>query len=264
MKSETKQSKFEHQFSGYSVWIEPCPEEASHFIDGMKTIQAFCGGVSCGAHHFSPHCTLLYNFSPDDLDESPCIQHENEDGKSQLKCKRKEIGEKLLQECLFTYKKTEKLTSLTAADGININLIPTEFMFFPYPKDADNGKGFGCVISLLVLEKTPDLERLHSIVRSIFPSDERHGESNTAKNEALDHDPDQGKFIPHMSLCYAPECCHEKLEKCTENVNREQGDGDIAINRDTILQLMKGRYLSLWNTEGQLKDWELVARIPIL
>lgn len=276
MKSEKKRSKFDHQFSGYSVWIEPCPEEVGHLLDAMNTIQDFCGGVSSGAHHFSPHCTLLYNFSPDDLDDSQQLiplEKEDKEGRCQLKRRRKEIGEKLLQECLLAYKEAEKWTTPTVADGVNINidLIPTKFMFFPFPKDADNGKGFGCVISLLLLEKTPNLERLHSIVRKTFPSDERHGRStsSTADNEVSnhDHDPDQGKFIPHMSLCYAPECCHEKLEKYTDNVNsvnREQGNYESVINREMVMQLMKGRYLSLWSTEGQLKDWEFVARIPLL
>ena len=41
---------------------------------------------------------------------------------------------------------------------MTLQLNPTEFYFFPYPTQADDGRGFGCVISMLLLGKTQKLQ----------------------------------------------------------------------------------------------------------
>ena len=71
----------------------------------------------------------------------------------------------------------DEIVSMGAAPNIklNIKLMPTSHYYFPYPKTADGGKGFGCCISLLILETTPALASLQEIVQATFPPDERHG-----------------------------------------------------------------------------------------
>ena len=48
-------------------------------------------------------------------------------------------------------------------DGVDLS--PESAMFFPYPVEADEGRGFGCKILLLVVEKNERLIKLFDTVR---------------------------------------------------------------------------------------------------
>jgi len=150
---------------------------------------------------------------------------------------------------------------------IDIKLIPKSFYFFPYPKEADGGKGFGCVISMILLENNNDLLRMHQATASVFPSDERHcqdpnhnqGEGGSGAYDTKDTSDDlkgckiEGvKFIPHMALVYAPENYQTWLELETKKMN---------ASKRHLLNPMKARCMSVWSTEGQIKDWRIIARI---
>lgn len=54
---------FDHDFSGWSVWLEPEPTE--FLRETMACLRASCGGPPRGVHPFVPHLTLLYNVPPE-------------------------------------------------------------------------------------------------------------------------------------------------------------------------------------------------------
>jgi hypothetical protein len=61
----------------------------------------------------------------------------------------------------------------TTNEQHHMQFVPKSFYYFPYPKHADNGKGFGCIISLILLEKMLMLQLLHAAVTTVFPPDEQ-------------------------------------------------------------------------------------------
>eukprot|EP00553_Chaetoceros_curvisetus_P008262 CAMPEP_0204628036 /NCGR_PEP_ID=MMETSP0717-20131115/14805_1 /ASSEMBLY_ACC=CAM_ASM_000666 /TAXON_ID=230516 /ORGANISM="Chaetoceros curvisetus" /LENGTH=278 /DNA_ID=CAMNT_0051644479 /DNA_START=22 /DNA_END=858 /DNA_ORIENTATION=- len=255
---EKKSNVFNHHFSGYSIWIEPCTHDAKHILEEMKGLETLlCNGEKNKneVHYsFMPHCTVLYNFDPSELeklsDETMMVGNiENDVNRDQ---RVEDVGRKMLLECLDIYRSKEASTSSnrssssssTTTTTSSIELIPTDFYFFPYPKEADGGKGFGCVIPLLMLECTTQLETLHSAVKQVFPKDERHANEGS-------------RFIPHMALSYAPESYEDELRRYTEDVLKVDEKKQILLNK------MKGSYLSLWSTEGQLKDWRPIVKVSI-
>jgi len=152
-----------------------------------------------------------------------------------------------------------------------LELIPKSFYFFPYPKEADDGRGFGCVICMILLQNTDPLLRMHRAAAAVFPSDERHGHDKSHGHNSVtskeDSDNDAGangdlegckvegeKFIPHMALVYAPEKYRQWLELETERMN---------VSKRHHLKPMEARYISVWSTEGQIKDWRIIARIQL-
>lgn len=160
---QQKSSQFTHVFSGWSIWIEPTSESdsAKNVTAEMKTMADKCGGEGNGVYFFAPHCTLLYNFNASRL-----VELDGNEGLSD-----REIGKKMLQECRHLYHHHREGRSDDDGDETIIdnemqagankntsppNLIPTSFHFFPYPKEADNGKGFACVIPFLLLLNTPN------------------------------------------------------------------------------------------------------------
>ena len=194
----------------------------------MDYLKHQCGGHHAGMHVFTPHCTLLYNtsFPPcgdsqhADSDTTNTVINENE------RFQRRRLGEHLLHQCLRVY--------LSRNQRSDIKLEPTSHYYFPYTKSADDGKGFGCAISLLILETTPELKALHEAVKSVFPPDERH--SSGCEEEDADEEKKSGeeceeaqedaKFRPHMALVYAPEN-HERvmsgwLEERTHRMEKEK------------------------------------------
>jgi hypothetical protein len=54
-------------------------------------------------------------------------------------------------------------------------LKPKRLVYFPYPKTADNGTGFGCLMPFFLMEASPSLLALFETVKNNFPPDERHG-----------------------------------------------------------------------------------------
>eukprot|EP00544_Gedaniella_sp_CCMP2646_P011049 CAMPEP_0202485298 /NCGR_PEP_ID=MMETSP1361-20130828/4169_1 /ASSEMBLY_ACC=CAM_ASM_000849 /TAXON_ID=210615 /ORGANISM="Staurosira complex sp., Strain CCMP2646" /LENGTH=199 /DNA_ID=CAMNT_0049114165 /DNA_START=82 /DNA_END=678 /DNA_ORIENTATION=- len=179
------QDKFDHSFEGWSVWIEPDEEESADIAKEIESLSLKCGGAESGVFPFLPHCTLLYNIS----DMSEKINDSSE-----------KLMEILLYKCVDKFREsTGKSQDDVTRESSTLHqpsmqlvllllLIPTSFYYFAYPKHADNGKGFGCVISLILLENTIALQQLHAAVTATFPQDER-----------------QSNFVPHMSLVYAPE-----------------------------------------------------------
>ncbi len=182
-----------------------------------------CGGHDAGMHRFLPHCTLLYNTS---FPTEYCREH----AQNFQRRMQKQDGEELLSSCLAEYYDNKRAIECGCYDTpSNFQLIPTSHLYFPYPKTADNGKGFGCVISLLVLETTPELQLLQKVVKKMFPPDERHRNTDDAINNNNNNNnntntldtssmhkhygcfqkaPEEGEvssFRPHMALMYAPE-----------------------------------------------------------
>ena len=208
-------SIFDHEFEGYSVWLEPCPNDAKDVIKEMQKLSFQCGGSKSGTHPFALHCTLLYNFNPDRL---ILEHHEIDDGDMKGKnSNHEELGMKtMLESCVQQYKDSvkEKLPKLSSSedeknrhnqnnDQTKLFLNPTEFYFFPYPKHADDGRGFGCVISMLLLEKNENIQLIQKIVSEIFPPDERHGKNHTTttscKNDKMKNDQQELKHQETMN-----------------------------------------------------------------
>lgn len=219
----TKSSKFSHNFSGYSVWLEPSRSQSEDIVQEMKCLASTCGGASNGVHEFSLHCTLLYNFNPYE-----CIQCEEQS--------EEDICRELLAQCFQEYKSHVK--SELGEDGILLD--SKRYYFFCYPKEADDGRGFGCVIPMLLLKNNANLQRIHDTVARVFPPDERHSNN--------------GRFIPHMALCYGPEIYEDDLRAYMSKLESQ---------KQYLLKQMTGEYLSIWKTQGSLKDWKLVDRISL-
>jgi len=305
--SHESKKKFEHFFSGYSVWVEPCETSCVEMDAEMKALAKKCGGPSRGVHEFAPHCTLLYNINLDHFD-----LHEGEDihskGEYYLK-KSIEIYRgkilQVLQESVSAvepsdsreHDKANKTTMNVTLDNqiFNFNLVPSSLYYFPYPKTADEGRGFGCVILLLLLQdvdpnsnssdvassipdtkKEPKLDYLrilHQSVTSVFPPDERHGEAS-------------GKFIPHMSLVYAPESetwledliskgptqnneknghVQEKQKEDRFSLDQHKYNGNNGFNSTShLLKELPAKFLTLWKTEGPICDWYKIAQTQII
>jgi hypothetical protein len=250
-----KSSKFTHRFSGYSIWLEPAREscQAKAIANEMKAIAEMCGGVTNGAHEFAPHCTLLYNFDPEALlQERYSAFCNNNDKPQESECceiVKQKVARRLLQKCKSTFR--EKLSNKMAVPtGDKFFLKPSDFYFFPYPVEADDGKGFGCVIPLLLLENSPWLQLLHDIVYDVFPPDERH-RKDCVEKESI---PNNGKFIPHVALAYVPEAFDSAVNQHVTYLK----DGRI----DLLDRLPVG-CLSLWNTEGNVNHWKLVDSIEL-
>ena len=199
---------FDHEFDGYSIWLEPDYQLISDLAEETREL---CGGSSVGCDPFVPHCTLLYNFPvPEGADDS-------------------EFFEKQLKSAL----------RMAKLENQSIALDPTSFYFFHYPKEADEGKGFGCVISMFLLKKTAALERLHEALSSTFPIDER-----------------KGNFQPHMALVYAPESKMDFLRRFTED--------ELSRRRENLLETpFFSKRISVWKTKGRLKDWARVASVEL-
>ena len=230
-----------------------------------------CGGDEAGMHRFVPHCTLLYN--------TAFPQHNNMDickGSSKeedAKSRQQQEGENILRQCLRDYCKQHQTEQMA------IKLIPTSHYYFPYPKTADNGKGFGCAISLLILETTPELAALHEVVSRIFPPDERHGGGDKVheySNQQQQHDDgaspkEEVEFRPHMALIYASEehdnvtngWLEEHTKQLEQNKQYLNWMGDAAVKCEGPAA-WDAKYLSLWSTEGTIDEWYPIAKLDLL
>lgn len=250
---ESPKTMFDHKFSGYSVWVEPCPKAANLMRKEMVDLMGKCGGEKRGVYTFEPHCTLLYNTNIDAKQVAECTNESNKHDKLMNYESEKIIGERYLLGCLKQYKEKvaeiQKGRSLGKDDentiiDVRFDLVPTSLYYFHYPKEADDGRGFGCVILLILLDNKTEgnLELLHHAVSSIFPPDERHGEAS-------------GKFTPHMSLIYAPE---------TETWLEEKVDLIEKENKTFLLDKLPAKYLTLWRTEGEISEWYKIAQVEII
>ena len=231
-------STFDHEFEGYSVWLEPCPNDAKDIIKAMQNLSVQCGGSKSGTHPFALHCTLLYNFNPDRL--IPVKVNNDNNGDKEGIMNHEELGLKMLESCVEQYKDSivEKLRyKMNPTDSssynqnnnqkMKIDLNPTDFYFFPYPKHADDGRGFGCVISMLLLEKNENLELIQQIVSEIFPPDERHGKNqNTITNT-------NSSSGSHDADSKVKEENDEELNDTKKEINTNDGRDDTQSYHDT-------------------------------
>lgn len=217
----------------------------------MEFLSNKCGGPQCGQHPFAPHLTLLYNIQLDDrvsngTGSSGCFDEGN-DGVCDATVSR---AKDLLRKCLVEYQRIISATCAndtdTAKEPINMNA--TRYYYFPYPQSADDGRGFGCVISMLLIEKSRQLEALHDAVTTTFPPDERHGEAG-------------GTFQPHMALVYAPEHCGPNLEEWTNA--REAYEQKSQSLGDCLLGDMPAKSMSLWKTEGTIDKWKRISSLDL-
>ena len=262
MKLTHSKKKFSHRFSGLSVWIEPDPDKSPQLIGEMEYLRTWCGGIEAGQHDFVPHCTLLYNTSLDECGNNITTRITT--------TTRQQQGEFLLRQCYEEYRKqTTVLTSSEIHQNDMLQLIPDSHFYFPYPKTADSGRGFGCCISLIILRTTPQLQVLHDIVRKSFPPDERHGD-NKDDEEMEKQEP---RFRPHMALVYAPED-HENvvngwLKKYTEQSEQEKRytkwipvEQD-RTNKSEVSIGWNAKYLSLWSTNGTVDEWYPIVKLDL-
>jgi hypothetical protein len=126
---------------------------------------------------------------------------------------------------------------------------PSDWFYLHYPKSADNGKGFGAAIALLLVENEEWLQSIYDICKDTFGYGERHN------------------FIPHLSLVYAPESRGNFLNDYVENQRRHNQQsttpqiGSIGSNNER--RRWKIRSLSIWNTQGKIEDWYRIAEVPI-
>jgi len=238
--------KFDHVFSGLSVWLEPCPLESNPLTLKIRSLSQECGGPERGSHEFLPHCTLLYNINPSSLLGREKVSSSSEAKNSMSGIEMKSIGKEYLEDCVEKFCTKIGKMSESDSEGRNdccshsfVDMSPTEFKYFHYPKTADEGRGFGCIILLLALDMSPQLQILQNIVSSVFPPDERFsGEKN---------------FTPHISLCYAP----ESETRLMDMMNL------MAKDETSLLKPLRAKFLCVWNTQGHISDWRRIARVEL-
>lgn len=227
----------DHKFSGYSVWLEPDERQGRLFSNKIESLSQRCCPLNSSDEAadmvFAPHCTLLYNIHIKDECKGRDLLIEARD-------KFRHYCSKNIAAIEPHYRGKSESNSIEG-DG-RLIITPEAFYYFPYPKEADYGKGFGCLILMILLEKSAALAVLHSIVTEIFPSDERHGEQG-------------GTFQPHLAFCYAAES-NTWLEE-------EKSLLDNDSDSQELLLPFHGKYLTLWKTEGTISQWILIAKIKL-
>lgn len=200
-------SKFDHEFSGISVWLEP--DHTEELSKRMDFLRRRCGGDESGVSQFLPHVTLLYNLQNKGQQDDP---------------------KALLTKCW------ENFRSNKGNQTTSFSMIASDWYYFRYPKSADDGKGFGCSISFLGIQRSRWLEDLHQACLNFLGQGERD------------------VFIPHLSMVYAPEEKEDFLIRSTK----------MESERGTLLnEPMPIKYLSLWSTQGHISEWYPILRIPI-
>lgn len=133
--------KLDHEFSGISIWLELDEDDAAPLQSVIDSFQSTCGEPT-----FPVHATVLYN-----MDEG-LLRNGDPD---YLMGKLQQIVDRL----------PSKFVLLT----------PKRLVYFPYPKSADNGTGFGCLMPFFLMNLSPTLVHLFEITKDNFPPDERHG-----------------------------------------------------------------------------------------
>eukprot|EP00518_Triparma_eleuthera_P002648 CAMPEP_0182455116 /NCGR_PEP_ID=MMETSP1319-20130603/1430_1 /TAXON_ID=172717 /ORGANISM="Bolidomonas pacifica, Strain RCC208" /LENGTH=331 /DNA_ID=CAMNT_0024653151 /DNA_START=139 /DNA_END=1131 /DNA_ORIENTATION=- len=131
----------DYRFTGLSIWLEVDEDEAKpvqRLIDKYQTLGS--------EPSFPVHATVLYSMDP-----------------ALLRAGDPEFL-------------TEKLAAVV--DSLPTRLIflkPKKLVYFPYPKSADNGKGFGCLMPFFLINMSQPLVHLFEACKNSFPPDERHG-----------------------------------------------------------------------------------------
>ena len=261
-------ARFDHQFEGWSVWLEfGDPEqdnqlqgsdkkhnavvaELNHLMDRMRCVafQQLPEEEAIRKHKFPLHMTLLYNF---DLLEN----HTNDASCDDLPAQQEEetaVAHRLLCQCRDRIALGER-SRQRRRHGVKLQ--PQKWFTFDYPKTADHGKGFGAAVSLLLVEKDRELQQWHDTVRSVFPPDERHQEHSIS-------------FTPHLSMVYAPQQSLQRLTAITDRLQEEEfllptnGDDDGEDEDDA--PPLRAQSLSVWSTRGPTCEWYRVSTISLV
>jgi 2'-5' RNA ligase len=253
-------SKFDHVFSGWSVWIEP--EVTPALEETMEYLSTACGGEACGVAPIVPHVTLLYNLEESYLEDAdpqellakcweqfqanhrtlvPVVSHTtnlptHHHTRKESEPHAEEDSE--MSQSSFTTSGDDKLRSTTG--GTERSVTPYDWYYHHYPKSADDGNGFGCSIALLLMEPSRWLQDLQEACQEILGPDERT------------------KFIPHLSLVYAPEAREAFL---TRYIQEQQEV--VPKSNSFVGQAFRVKYLSLWSTQGRIHDWYRIAKLPL-
>ena len=232
---------FSHIFEGWSVWLEPCPETSKDIFDECSHLQRKCGGPARGVYTIIPHCTLLYNIVPPISASSSSSRGSCGSSGEQEQEKAMDLLYEAKQ--LFQSQRQAMLNKEMQHSSHSLHFfVPTSFHYMHYPKSADHGKGFGCSISMLLLEKSKWLVDLQRAVKQVFPPDERHSGGGSGSDN----------YSPHMAFVYAPECYGTWLKNYTEK--------EIPQH---LLRPFDAKHLSVWSTRGETKDWYRIAILPV-
>ena len=142
--------KLNHSFGGISLWLEMEEEDSNFFA----TVKSLIDNISksAGEPRFHPHATILYNIDPQFL----------KDGNPE-----------------YIRRKISDVISRLPSKYIMLN--PKKVVFFPYPKEADGGKGFGAQMPFVLIKVSPALVHLFDICKRTFPPDERHSGLHNSK-----------------------------------------------------------------------------------
>lgn len=262
-------SKFEHEFQGFSIWLEP--EETESLSRIMSDLQNECGGPAAGVYAFVPHITILYNIDiPPLLLDAVTTDNSHNAAQSLQQClkrlaqeydeysnnsnsnfqeqepqpQKQELwndNEPTDSEEMATAHSPTSAHHFTPTTAPRWSLTASDWYHLHYPKSADNGKGFGCDICLLLIQPTSWLDNLWTSCCQQFGIGER------------------SNFIPHLSVVYAPESRGPFLKAFVE---RQQAAEKQQQLLESIVQ--RGGYLSLWSTQGPIQDWHRIAKIPLL
>jgi 2'-5' RNA ligase len=224
-------SHFDHVFSGFSIWLEL--ETVPELQDTMKSLVKSCGGPGCGVYEFVPHVTIQYNI-PSSLSWRRCkqaIQDDLEHFWNRFLKERQETNEHKINDNTLCRSTTPSLPSFQGC------LTPYDWYYHYYPKHADEGKGFGASIVLLLIQNETWLQDLY-----------QHCQDYWGKGERT-------VFIPHISLVYAPE---DKGSYLKQYVEQQQQESRLLLHEPIRL-----RYLSVWNTNGRIQDWARIAKVSM-
>jgi len=219
------------RFSNYSVWLQ-AEEDVEDVRSPWNSQIAKYGAVGAsGSPPFRAHNTVLYNFplpSPSDAG-------------------------RLLSESVARFR--EKFppappegggngAAAAAAAAAGVSMKPTKGMFFPYPRSADGGKGFGCKIMLVMLEKGEEIMGLFEAVKGVFPPDQRHSDAESGV-----------EYQPHVAFSYT------KLDNFEVGV--EEKEVANIENDEELMKERRGVVLSVVKTEGQVGDWRMICSVNI-
>lgn len=250
-----------HKFSGVSIWLEL--EPTSKFTTSIaSTIESIASSAS--EPTFDPHATVLYNIDP----------HFLKNGDPQF-----------LQ---------KKLTEVVARLPTNeIILTPKKVVFFPYPRSADNGNGFGALMPFVLMKLSQPLVHLFEICKKLFPPDERHSglpnsrsirrclsDSNLAANEELTKIPERTADVVHKKLspsskshsfhtldggpAYTPHVSLAYLDiQRTDVMNAKVCEELEGSDGGGLMKTVRVKSVAAWWTEGGVGDWRRITGVDL-
>jgi len=133
--------RMDYEFTGVSIWLELDAEDEPPIQAQIDRYQGL-GNEPL----FPVHATVLYS-----MDEALLDGGDEEFMRNRLQMVVDSLPTKL------------------------IFLTPKRLVYFLYPKTADNGNGFGCLMPFFLIKPSPPLVQLFEKCKDHFPPDERHG-----------------------------------------------------------------------------------------